>query len=152
MAESVAGSLRERRRVAGMSQRDLARASGVAQPNIAAYESGRRAPSVQTLAKLDAGLSTLTLERVRSFRSQILEAAARHRLADVRVFGSVARGEATAGSDLDLLVHPGIDASLFDLAAFMVDVEAILGVSVDVVSDASDGRVADLGRAEAIAL
>lgn len=102
--------------------------------------------------KLDAALATPSLERVRSHRSRIIDAAARHRLDDVRVFGSVARGDAAAGSDVDLLVHPAADASLFDLAAFMVDVEDILGVSVDVVSDRAEGAVADRIRAEATPL
>jgi predicted nucleotidyltransferase len=53
-------------------------------------------------------------------------------LGDVRVFGSVARGEAIETSDVDLLVAPGPDTTLFDLSGFALDVEEIVGRHVDV--------------------
>lgn len=74
------------------------------------------------------------------------------RLGNVRVFGSVARNSATVASDVDLLVHPQPDASLFDLAGFMSDVSALLGVDVDVVSDRGRGPTMDRIRSEAVAL
>jgi Nucleotidyltransferase domain len=54
------------------------------------------------------------------------------RRACVRVFGSVARGEAVETSDVDLLVAPGPDTTLFDLSGFALDVEEIVGRHVDV--------------------
>jgi hypothetical protein len=48
------------------------------------------------------------------------------------VFGSVARGEAVETSDVDLLVAPGPDTTLFDLSGFALDVEEIVGRHVDV--------------------
>lgn len=135
-----------------MSQRELAARSGVPQPNIAAYESGRRAPAVGTLERLDGALSVPTFEGLRAVREPIIRAARGRRLSDVRVFGSVARGEAGAGSDVDLLVHPGPEASVFDLAGFMAEVEELLGVGVDVVSDRGRGPAMDRIRAEAVAL
>lgn len=149
---SVGTSLRHRRQSAGLSQRQLALLSGVPQPNISAYESGRRAPATDTLDRLDKVLSVPTSERVRSAREGILQAAARRGLSDVRVFGSVARGQAVSGSDVDLLVHPAPEASVFDLAGFMADVEELLGVGVDVVSDRGRGPAMDRIRAEAVAL
>jgi predicted nucleotidyltransferase len=97
-------------------------------------------------------LSVPTFERLRAVREPIIRAAQGRRLSDVRVFGSVARGEAYAGSDVDLLVHPDPEASVFDLAGFMAEVQELLGVGVDVVSDRGRGPVMDRIRAEAVAL
>lgn len=58
-----------------------------------------------------------------------------HGVKSVRVFGSVARGEATANSDLDLLVDMELGRSLLDLVAFWQDLEEALGRRVDVVSE-----------------
>lgn len=144
--------LRRRRRESGLTQRELASRSGAPQPNIAAYERGRRVPAAATREKLESTLSIPTLERVRALRGPLLEAAKARRLGDVRVFGSVARGRAGTGSDVDLLVHPLPDASVFDLAGFMVDAADLLGVDVDVVSDRGTGPAIDHIRAEAVAL
>ncbi|MDA3803873.1 helix-turn-helix domain-containing protein [Clavibacter sp. Sh2036] len=153
MSEATVGEeLRRLRREVALSQRELAARTGVPQPNIAAYESGRRQPSPETLERLGSVLRVPSLERVRASRERILEVAARRRLSDVRVFGSVARGDATAGSDVDLLVHPAPDASLFDLAGFMAEVTELLGLHVDVVSDRGTGPVMDRIRTEAVAL
>lgn len=153
MAEvPIGAALRRRRRDAGLSQRQLALMSGVPQPNIAAYESGRRTPAAETQDRLDRALRVPTLERLHAERETIIRAAQRRRLSDVRVFGSVARGQATTGSDVDLLVHPGPDASLFDLAGFMAEVQEALGIEVDVVSDRGSGPVMDRIRAEAVTL
>lgn len=148
----ISETLRQRRQNAGLTQRDLALRSGVPQPNIAAYESGRRVPAVGTLERLDGVLNIPTVERIRAARESILRAAESRQLSNVRVFGSVARGEADVGSDVDLLVHPGPVASVFDLAGFMVEVEELLGLAVDVVSDRGRGPVMGRIRAEAVAL
>ncbi|OUE22756.1 transcriptional repressor DicA [Clavibacter michiganensis] len=149
---SIGEELRRLRREVALSQRELAARTGVPQPNIAAYESGRRQPSAETLERLGTVLRVPSLERVRASRERILEVAARRRVSDVRVFGSVARGDAKAGSDVDLLVHPGPDASLFDLAGFMAEIAELLGLDVDVVSDRGTGPTMDRIRAEAVAL
>jgi predicted nucleotidyltransferase len=145
-------ALRRRRQEAGLSQRALAARSGVPQPNIAAYESGRRTPAATTAERLDAVLRIPTLERLRRARTPILAAAASRGLSEVRVFGSVARDAAGAASDVDLLVHPAPEASVFDLAGFMAEVEELLGVSVDVVSDRGTGPTMERIRAEAVTL
>lgn len=72
---------------------------------------------------------------IESNRSAILKIAARHRMADVRVFGSMARGDATETSDVDLLVRPLPGASLLDLGGMLMDVQDLLRRRVDVVSD-----------------
>lgn len=145
-------ALRRRRLDASLSQRELAARSGIPQPSIAAYESGRRMPADSTQERLDAVLRIPTIERLRRVRAPILAAAASRGLSDVRVFGSVARGTAGSESDVDLLVHPASHASVFDLAGFMVDVEELLGIRVDVVSDRGHGPTMERIRAEAVTL
>ncbi|HET6751399.1 MAG TPA: nucleotidyltransferase family protein [Actinomycetes bacterium] len=68
-------------------------------------------------------------------RGKILALAARHGARNVRVFGSVARGEADAASDIDFLVDFEPGRSLLDLAALLVDLEDLLGHPVDVVTE-----------------
>lgn len=57
-----------------------------------------------------------------------------HNARNVRVFGSVVRGEDAEGSDLDLLVDPNPDTTLFDLGAMRAELLALLGISVDVLT------------------
>lgn len=92
------------------------------------------------------------LETLRASREEVLAAAGARGLSEVRLFGSVARGDAHPSSDVDLLVHPGAQASVFDLAGFMAEAEEILGTKVDVVSDRGSGIVMERIRAEAIPL
>lgn len=68
-------------------------------------------------------------------RDAILGIARRHGASDVRLFGSVARGDAILTSDVDVLVRFEPDRSLFDHAALIGDLEDLLGVSVDVVDE-----------------
>lgn len=72
-----------------------------------------------------------TLALLRARRNELLAIGVRHRLLDIRVFGSVARGEAKPGSDIDLLVEPQENCSLFDLIGFEEESGALLGVNVD---------------------
>jgi hypothetical protein len=66
-------------------------------------------------------------------RDAILEIARRHGAHDVRIFGSVVRGEATETSDLDLIVRFDRQRSLLDHAGLICDLEDLLGVKVDVI-------------------
>ncbi len=61
------------------------------------------------------------------------EAAARHGVANVRVFGSVARGEEAAESDVDLLVDLSDGAGLFAIARLQRELEELLGARVEIV-------------------
>lgn len=79
-----------------------------------------------------AGRRAVTLEEVRRHRDEIIAIGQRHGVSNIRVFGSVARGEADERSDLDLLVDPGPDASLFTLTAFALEVETLLHVFTQV--------------------
>lgn len=69
-----------------------------------------------------------------SWPQEITAIAAQHGAANVRLFGSAARGDETAASDLDLLVDFSETTSLLDHAALIIDLETALGVKVDVVS------------------
>ncbi|MBU0607478.1 MAG: nucleotidyltransferase family protein [Armatimonadetes bacterium] len=75
-----------------------------------------------------------TLEQVRAKRDEILRLAAHYDAHNVRLFGSVARGDEAEGSDLDFLVDAGTDCSLFDLGGLLMDLQELLGCEVDVVS------------------
>ncbi len=72
---------------------------------------------------------------IRSKRKQIVELADRHGAANLRVFGSISRGDAGPGSDLDLLVNFAPDRSLLDHVALQQDLEELLERKVDVVTE-----------------
>lgn len=151
--DSAAGeTLRRRRHAAALSQRRLAELSGIPQPNIAAYETGRRLPSPETVNRLDRVLAIPTLASVRAHNQALVAAARRGMVENIRVFGSVARGDSTADSDVDLLVHPLAGASLIEIASFRSEVAELLGRDVDVVSDRSDSAVIERILTEAVPL
>ncbi len=70
-----------------------------------------------------------------SKRDDVLRIAARHGARNVRVFGSVARGDADEKSDIDLLVEFEPGRSLLDHAGLWMDLQELLGCKVDVVSE-----------------
>lgn len=71
----------------------------------------------------------------RAKRPEILATAARWGAKNVRIFGSVARGEAGPESDLDVLVDLEPGRSLFDLGGLLTDLQDLLGCKVDVVTE-----------------
>lgn len=95
----------------------------------------------------------LTLDEVRRRREALRQLAAQHGLTDVRVFGSVARGEARAGSDLDLLVSVQPGHGLFRMNAFAAAVEELLQVPVQLATERGlRPRVRERVLAEAVPL
>ncbi len=77
----------------------------------------------------------MTLEEVRSrYRDQIVAAAGRRGAHNIRVFGSVARGDQHYDSDMDFLVDFEPGRSLLDLTGLWLHLESVLGCKVDVVS------------------
>ena len=147
---SSAEVLRDARRRAGLTQASLAERAGVTQSVISAYESGHRQPALRTLAALvDATGFELDLQlrlphrldpltgpigqRLRAHRHELLSSAEAHGIRNLRVFGSVARGEDRPGSDVDLLADLPTDMGLLGLGQVRADFEAILGVRVDLV-------------------
>ncbi len=91
-----------------------------------------------------------TRELLRKKRAEILAIAAKHGASNVRIFGSVARGEDTTTSDVDILVDMHGDRSLLDLVALKQDIEELLGRRADVLTEESISRyLRDRIRAQA---
>jgi uncharacterized protein len=128
---------------AGVTQEELARHLDLDRTAVAKIEAGRRRVSALELAGVaDAlgypmewfirGGGPGTMAELKSRRRQILAIARKHGAGNVRVFGSVARGEADAASDIDLLVDMEAGRSLLDLAGLKLDLEGLLARPVDV--------------------
>ncbi len=133
---------------------------------ISAYETGRRQPSLQMLQRLvraTGGELEVSVRPVgnrpepmggalgrtlRCRRCEIEEVAAKHGVTNLRVFGSVARGEDTRDSDVDLLVDLPDGFSLFSVARLQRDLEELIGARVEVVpaSDLKPGVRANVER------
>ena len=114
-------------------------------------------PRAQALARTRRYASNVsddvpTMEVLRRRRTEILRAARNRRAHRIAVVGSVARGEARAGSDIDLLVDFEPGASLLDQVGLFQDLEDLLGVGVDVVSRSGLKPSDDHIRAEAVDL
>jgi uncharacterized protein len=96
----------------------------------------------------------MTLEELRvTRRESILRIAARRGAKNVRVFGSVARGESDRLSDIDFLVDLEPGRTLFDLSGLLADLESLLQEHVDVVTERGlRPRVRERVLAEAVPL
>jgi uncharacterized protein len=92
-----------------------------------------------------------TLAELRGRRDEILKIASRYGVFNIRVFGSVARGDATDSSDVDLLVDIEAGRSLFDLGAFYMDLRDLLGYEIDLGTEVKPRLRADVD-AEAVPL
>jgi predicted nucleotidyltransferase len=135
------------------TQAELASCAGTSQPAVARYERGSVEPSMSTFERLltacgrRAIVSTVpasdatpaqsshsgpNMQLLHDGRSALLTAAAECGARDVRLFGSMARGEQHRGSDVDLLVELEPGRTLLDLATFKRRTGDILGVPVDV--------------------
>jgi predicted nucleotidyltransferase len=90
---------------------------------------------------------------LREKRAEILHVAEKHGASNVRIFGSVARGQADSQSDVDLLVTMEPGRSLLDHAALWLEIEQLLGCKMDVVSEQGlKPRIRDRVLQEAIPL
>lgn len=90
-------------------------------------------------------------DALNAHRAAVRRVVASHRAANARVFGSVLHGLDTEGSDLDLLVDPTPETTLMDVAAIQVELERLLGVTVDVLTPrALPDRFRDRVLAEAL--
>lgn len=73
--------------------------------------------------------------RIKEKREEILHLAARHGVHNLRLFGSVARGEAGPGSDVDFLIEAGPERTPWFPGGLIADLEELLGCRVDVVTE-----------------
>ncbi|HTE84432.1 MAG TPA: nucleotidyltransferase family protein [Dehalococcoidia bacterium] len=93
-----------------------------------------------------------TLLSLRRRRSEILRIAAAHGARDIRVFGSVARGQARPNSDIDFVVEFEPERTVLDLSGLILDLQDALGRSVDVVEARDSSPLAQRIREEAVPL
>ena len=163
--QTAATLIRDARTAASLTQAELARRAGITQSVVSAYEHGRREPSFATLQRLIAAAGyTLDASLVRSepggLLAEVRASAAELRdilgplgAVDIQIFGSVARGDETSDSDIDLLVELTPDVGAFALLRMQSAAETILGRSVDIVpSDGLKPDVADRVAREAVPL
>lgn len=173
---SIATTLRKARSNADLSQVDLAARAGTSQSALARYETGASIPTLPTLERLLAAcgrrleiqappaepaapatsIRSLLSPQATALRHQrrlLLDAAERHGVSHLRAFGSVARGEAKADSDVDLLVNLKPGRTLVDLAAFRREAADILDFPVDVATaDTLKEKIRDEALREALPL
>jgi predicted nucleotidyltransferase len=93
-----------------------------------------------------------TLAALRARRAEILRIADAHGARDVRVFGSVARGDAGPDSDIDFVVRLDAERTLFDLSGLILDLEDALGRDVDVIELTRPSPTAQAIQREAVPL
>ena len=142
--------IKEARTDAGFSQVELALRARTSQPAIAKYESGLASPSLRTLDRIlrAAGvrleLSTAPMRSNPRFDGELFSALQIHRMEiqrivkshggeNVRVFGSVARGEESASSDIDLLIDLDVaDKGSFALMSIEEELAKLLQRKIDV--------------------
>lgn len=173
----IAATIRRTRIEANLSQAELAGLAGTSQPALARYETGATLPALPTLERLFAACGRQMQIRaslrigpaepatsmrghlgpqaraLRQRRPQLVAAAREHGVSKLRVFGSLARGEAGAASDVDLLVDLKPGKTLVDLAAFRREAAEILNTSVDVATaDMLKERIRDEVLSEALPL
>jgi len=136
------------RLLSGLTQAELAKRAGTSQPAVARYEAGQASPSAATLTRLlracgydlevrlkktkVSKLSSPLGKKVREHRGEILALAKLHGATNVRVFGSVARGEDHSDSDIDFLVDYPDESKLHTVAQLLIAIEDLLNEKVDV--------------------
>jgi predicted nucleotidyltransferase/DNA-binding XRE family transcriptional regulator len=142
--------LRAERERAGLTQARLAELAGIAASNLSAYESGKRTASPAMIARIRRAMARPS-DRLREHRTEVLELIARNGGENPRVFGSVARGEDTPSSDLDILVAVRPDAA-WTFVSTSRELSELLGVNVDVVTEGGLGEKHRCILAEAVPL
>lgn len=161
--------IRTAREQAGLTQAELARRASTSQPAVARYERDAASPAVSTLERLlraagqelvlstrQTAVADLSGERMRLLRRhrvEVLRLCRRAGASNIRVFGSVARGDDSSGSDIDLLVDFDVEAGLLPLVELRNSLEDLLGGGVDIAPAALlKPRVARTALAEAVPL
>jgi predicted nucleotidyltransferase/DNA-binding XRE family transcriptional regulator len=154
---------------ADLTQTAVARRAGTSQAAVARHESGVASPAVTTLERLAAAcgrtleisarptstrdLSGVRARRLRAAKQELLRCAAQHGARNLRVFGSVARGDDHPASDVDLLVDLDAGRGLLDLAELRAALSELLGERVDVATlDLLRPEIAKAAASEAVPL
>jgi predicted nucleotidyltransferase len=121
---------------------------------VRAAESGRKEYEVfeQALRDYLARQVVPTMETLRQQREHLLGIAEKHGARNVRVFGSVARGEARPDSDVDFVVELEAGRNMLDLSGLILDLQDALGRDVNVVEITAPSRAAERIQREAISL
>lgn len=153
----------------GMTQADLAARAGTSQSAVARYESGAATPSTATLTRLlraagfelevrlkktrASDLSTSRAKKIRAVRGEINKLMKNAGASNVRIFGSVARGEDNEASDIDFLVDFDTSGGLLPIVKLVSELKELLGESVDVApSSILKASILENALAEAIPL
>ena len=94
-----------------------------------------------------------TIDFLHEKREDVLEVAERHGVTSIRIFGSVARGDESAESDIDLLITTGPKVSPWFPAGLILDLEQLLGRHIDIVTESGlNPLLRDQVLTEAVAL
>jgi predicted nucleotidyltransferase len=136
-------SIREVREISGLTQAELAGRAGTSRSALAAIESGTRPASDAMVERLLRASGVRPSAVLAARRDALLCVLERHGVTRVRVAGSVARGTDDLSSDVDLVIHPPEGMGGLGLATLGDEVEALLGLAVDLISDRSTGPVVD---------
>ncbi|OJU40842.1 MAG: hypothetical protein BGN97_16795 [Microbacterium sp. 69-10] len=144
--------VRAAREDAGLTQRALAEAVGLRQSNIAAIEAGNRSVSADMLERILVAADYRPALSLRDHATALKKLGAELGITNIRVFGSVARGQDHHASDVDLLVDLEPSSVPFRLGAFKGESEQLLGFGVDVVVDRGDRPGLDRIRETAVPL
>jgi predicted nucleotidyltransferase len=102
--------------------------------------------------KVEDNDGMVTLDRLQRQRTEIVLLGEKYGARNIRVFGSVARGDNRQESDVDFLVDMDKGRTLFDLAGFVADVQDLLGVKVDVVTPGGLRYLREQVLSEAVSL
>ena len=136
------------RQATGLTQRDLASKAGTSQPAVARYETGVSHPSTETLERLaraagfeiqvqlvptkPRNLASARAKKLFRMRSEVLTVLSKAGATNARLFGSVARGEDTVESDIDLLVDFDLHRGLVPILHLNEDLSNLLDEKVEV--------------------
>jgi transcriptional regulator with XRE-family HTH domain len=131
--------IRRAREDVGMSQEELARQAGTSQTALSAIENGARTPSAELARRILSAARLRPSVALTVFADDVRRLAESHGLSELRVFGSVVRGEDGPDSDVDILARrdPGIPS--LRVLAFPVGAAEIIGFPVDLLLDDSRG-------------
>ncbi|WP_157560053.1 nucleotidyltransferase domain-containing protein [Microbacterium sp. H83] len=153
------------RHESGLTQSALAKLAGMTQSVVSEYENGRREPSFDAADRLISAAGhvvhvvpreaeeTRARDRVIALSGELRRALQPFGVQRIRLFGSVARGDETESSDIDLVVDVEPTVGMFDLLRMRREAEHILGRSVDLVPvDGLKPGVAEAIEREALTL